>query len=316
MIPSYINLARLSKYLKRYHNNDQPAAFEYLVASVFSQIFYLPFQSKSNEDNKINHRVIWYGDVDKKRKTITKSPSGLDSICFACGFYTLIESTLRGNVTSQWQKEFIQSLKHYDDFVKDRNADKKDVYLALIAPTFHKDTYTGFKQKANEGYNLILLESSSLAKVAEISKIVFTIRHLDLRVLLNKFVKNLCESTSFDKLKGEFNKSISEWGKHVFKNEKTVFFGLKAYEAMKKTDRIIVGISDILLNLHKDSKFKHYLKIFGGGDLTSYVKDGLLSEKLACLIETPDEDYFCMVNSADFKERGRRLIKEVEKING
>jgi len=315
MIPSYINLARLSKYLKRYHNNDQPAAFEYLVASVFSQIFYLPFQSKSNEDNNINHRVIWYGDVDKKRKTITKSPSGPDSICFAYGFYILIESTLRGDVAEQWRREFVESLKHYDNFVKNVNPDKKDVYLVLVAPTFHKDTYTGFKQKANEGYNIILLEGSSLAKIGEISKIAFTIRHLDLRQLFTDIVSVLRESTSFDRFKDHLNKSISEWREDVFKKERTIFFGLKSYEAMKKIGRSIVGTSEILSNLYKDSKFNHYIKILGIGDLTPYVREGLLSERLARLVNTPEEDFFCRVNNSDFKARGLRLIKAVERIN-
>lgn len=315
MGPSHSNLINLQRYLGRYPQHDQPAAFEYLVANTVSQIFYLPFQSKDNEDNTVSHRVIWYGSINKKTKIISKSPSGPDSICFGYGFDVLIESTLRDG-TNQWRKEFIESLKHYDNFVRNKGIDKKDVYLTLIVRKLHKDTYMGFKEKAKDGYNIIILEGSSLAKIGNISKMLFTVRHLDIRQLFNDLVKKLRESTSFDKFRDESNKSIYEWEKDVLKREKTVFFGLKSYEAIKKVGKNIVGTSDILLNLHKDSKFNRYIKILGGGDLTSYIREGLLSERLAYLISTPDEDLFCRVNSADFKSRGLRLIKTVEEIYG
>jgi hypothetical protein len=110
------------------------------------------------------------------------------------------------------------------------------------------------------------------------------------------------------------NKSISEWQKDVLKREKTVFFGLKSYEAMRKVGRNIVGTSEILLNLNKDSRLNRYVQILGG-DLTTYIKESLLSEKLAYLVTTPDEDCFCKVNCTDYKARGLRLIKEVEDLN-
>jgi hypothetical protein len=287
-----------------------------LVSSAFSRIFYLPFQTGDKEDQNVSHRVIWYGTVNENSKTFSLSPSGPDSICFAYGFCILIEATLRGNVRDQWRREFVESLKHYDDFIRDNNKEKRDVYLILVAPEFNKDTYAGFQQKAREGYNIVLLESSCIAKIGEISKISFTVGHLDLRILFNKLVKKFRESTSFDKLKIEFSKSISEWGKDVFKNEKPVFFGLKAFEAMKKINRNVVGISEILLKLNRDNQFKSYMKVLGGGDLTSYIKDGLLYVKLACLVETPDEDHFCRTNSLDFEARGLKLIEKVKGING
>ena len=144
----------------------------------------------------------------------------------------------------------------------------------------------------------------------------FTVRHLDLRLLFNDIVRVLRDSTSFNRFRRELTKSISEWQKDVLKKEKTIFFGLKSYEAMKKVGRSIVGTSDILLNLYKDRKFNRYIEIIGGGDLAYYIKEGLLSERLACLITTPVEDCFCKVNKADYSARALRLIKEVEEANG
>ncbi len=186
--------------------------------------------------------------------------------------------------------------------------------MTLVTPELNKDTYTGFKQKANEGYNIILLEGSSLANIGNITQMIFTVRHLDLRQLFNDLVKKLRESSSFDRFRDELSRSISEWEKDALNREKTVFFGLKSYEAMKMAGRNIVGTSEILSNIRKDRNFKHYIKILGGEDLTSYIKDGLLSERLACLITTPYEDLFCRVNSGDFKARGQRLIGAVEEL--
>jgi len=315
MLPSPSNLTKFRGYLRRYAQNDQPAAFEYLVAGTISQIFFLPFQSKDNENNSVKHRVIWGGSINRRSKTISKSPSGPDAICFAYGFYVLIESTLRTGA-NQWRKEFVESLNHYDQFVTDEHVDKKDTFLIIIAPKIHKDTYTGFKQKACEGYNIIVLENSHLAKIGNCSGMISTIRHLDLRQLFTDLVKILRDSASFEQFRDNLNKTINKWQGDVLNREKTVFFGLKAYEAMKKVGRNIVGTSDILLNLDKDRQFNYYLKIIGGGDVTRYIRDGLLSEKLAFLITTPDEDLFCKVNAIDFKERGLRLIKAVEELNG
>jgi len=312
MLPSPSNLTNFQRYLKRFAQNDQPAAFEYLIAATISQIFFLPFQSKDNEDNTIKYRVIWGGNINKKSKAISKSPSGPDVICFAYGFYILIESTLRKDA-NQWRKEFVESLRHYEDFTK--NVDKKEVYLVITAPRIHKDTYMGFKQKACEEYNIVVLENSHLANIGNCSCMVPTIRHLDLHQLFTDLVKVLRESVSFDKIGNELNKTISKWQSDVLKREKNVFFGLKAYEAMKKVPNNTVGTSDILLNLKKDRKFKNYLHILGETDVTSYIKDGLLSEKLALLVPTPYEDLFCKVNAIDFKARGLRLIKAVEEIH-
>ena len=320
MLPSLSNLINLKQYLKRY-SKYQPAAFEYLVASAFSQIFHLPFQSKDNEDNTVNHRVIWYGSVNKKSKTISKSPSGPDSICFAYGFYVLIESTLRDGA-NQWRKEFIESLKHYDDFVGAKNADRKDVYLILTTRKLHKDTFTGFQQKVKEGYNIILLETSFLAKIGNIAHAVFTVKHSDLRQLFNAIVKVLRESTSFGKFRGNLNQGISEWQKDVHKAGKMTFIGVKSYEAICKAvyqkGRANLSVGEIFRRLLKDPIVKDYFEIIDDKPLISYIEQSLVDQGLGVVVgeSSQTEPLFEPVHSADFKGRGLRLIKTVEGING
>lgn len=316
-LPSCTNLINLDRYKKRYAQKYQPAAFEYLVASAFSQILYLPLQTKDSDNNSIKHRVIWYGSIDQKKKIISKSPSGPDCICFGYGFYMLVECTLLKGA-DQWRREFVVSLKHYNDFMKVESIDKKDIYLVIIAPKIHEDTYTGFKQKVIEGLNIILLEPTHLAKICDISKIILVIRQLDMRCLFNELIEELRESTSLNSFRSDLRKSIDRWGKKMLKTAKTVFFGLRAYEAMKKverrTGRSTIGTSEIVSEFHKDRKLKDCIKILGGEDLVSFIKEGLLSERLAYLIPTSYESLFCIVNRIDFTAIGLRLIRAVRKI--
>lgn len=316
-IPAVSNLAKakLRTYLDRYASSEQPAAFEFLSAIAFHRIFYLPLQLKDTEDQSVKYYVIWNGNFDKKNKKLCPSASGPDSICYAYGFYVLIENTLRGNVANQWRKEFVESISHYDNFVSTRSVEKKDVFLALIAPDFHKNTYTGFKQKAIEGYNILMLDSSVLAKISGICNNITTLRHLDLVHLARCAVKKFAESASLASFRKDLSKSIENWELDLLKQEKTVYFGLKAYETMKKIGRRVVGASDILLKLERDRNFERYLRKLGGGDLSVHIKKGLISERLARLVETPHEDVFCVVNGIDFKARGLRLIESVESIN-
>ncbi len=316
-LPAESNLAKakLRAYLDRYKVSEQPAAFEFLAAIAFHRIFHLPLQLENIEDESVKHYVIWNGRFDKINRRFCPSPSGPDSICYAYGFYVLIENTLRGNVANQWRKEFVESITHYDNFVTTRAVERRDVFLALIAPEFHKNTYTGFKQKAIEGYNILMLDSSTLAEISSICESITTLRHLDLLHLVRSMVKKFKESGSLASFRKDLNRCIADWELDLLRQEKTVYFGLKAYEAMKKIGRNVVGISDIMLKLERDSAFERYLSILGGGILADYIKEGLIRERLARIVETPVEDIFCVVNGTDFRARGLRLIESVESIN-
>lgn len=308
-LPAYSNLINYKGFLQRYPQRQQPAAFEYLSASSFGKIFNVPFQSKDNEDNTVKYRAFWNGCVS----AMTQSPSGVDSICYAFGFYALIESTLRLGL-NQWRKEFNESISHYDDFIANNQVKKEDVYLIMIAPKLHTATYECFKQKVKEEYNFIVLESTCVAKIGDTVKIVPTVRHLDLRQLFRRMTNVLKDSISFKKFKIELNKCITDWHNNILKRERTVFFGLRAYEAIKRIGKKTVGVSDILANLNKDKSFNYYMNKLGGDEI-SHIREGLLYQGLACWIETPYEDFFCRVDKIDFTARTKRLITAVEKID-
>jgi hypothetical protein len=319
MLPSYTNLTRLKQYLKRFPGKDQPAAFEYLVGSTFNQIFYLPFQSKDNEDNSVSHRVIWYGSIDRKRKTISCSPSGPDSICFAYGYYILIETTLRGDVANQWRREFVESLKHCDDFIKNKKVDNKDVYLILIAPKLHKDTYVGYQQKAKEGRSIIILESASLVRIGNALRIISAVRHIDIRQLLNDIIKIFRDSTSLKEFRYDLNRSISNWQKDILKAGKSLFIGFRAYKVMCQINRTNISVGEIYRRLLKDSIVREFFKVIDNKLSILDIEKSIIDHGFAIIVGhtiKDDEPLFESVHSIDFKAKEERLIKEVEKIYG
>jgi len=314
-LPAISNLSRLRQYLDRYPIRIQPGAFEFLVTSAFARGFHLPFKTQTTDDCSIAHKVVWYGEVDYKNNIFTLAPSGPDGACFSYGYNLLIESTLRGDVSNQWRKEFIESLNHYDNFVTQHRVEQNDVYLALVAPEFHKSTYTGFKQKASEGYNIIMLECQNLSKICNICACVQTLRHLDLRCLFRMIISKLRESGSHANFRKDVRRYIDDWEIELLRQERTVFFGLKSYEAMKKAGRNIVGASEIMLKLHRDAHFERCIRKLGGGNLAQYIREGLLKERLARIVEAPNEDLFCRVDGDDFKARGLRMIKAVKNLD-
>jgi len=308
MFPSFNDLLRYKAFIAGF--NKESAAFEYLISSVFSQIFYLPFRcSKKSRKNSLT----WHGEILSKNQ-LSNSPSGPDASCCAYGFNILIEATLRTEA-NQWRREFMECLKHYDKFVRTKKICRENVYLILVAPKLHADTYDGFKQKVSN-YNLILLSLPWLTQLWETILMVPTIRHIDFRTIFMGMVKQLHDSPNFRKYQEAITTKIAIWQEEVLNNEKEVFFALRAYEAMKKTGGNVVSMAQVLYNLRRDDIFNRYWTMMGKKDLTSIIKDYLLSEKMAVIGPFPDDEtYFCRVNALDFRRRSERVIKSVEEIN-
>jgi hypothetical protein len=279
------------------------------------RLFDVPLQFANTDDPSVKYRMLWNGRFDESTSVFQGSPSGVDSMCFAYGFCVLVENTLRGNVGNQWRHEFVESIDHYDAFVERDSLEKKDVYLLFVAPEFHRSTYTGFRQKAVEGYGVILLDSLCLWRWCNICQTLATYRHMDLRQLLKNMVETFRASSSLPSFRKDLKGCMANWETDLLKQEKTAYFGLKSYEAMRAGGRRIVGPADIMLKLKRDKDFERYYKKLGG-DLTQLIRDGLVSERLAKVIPTPDEDLFCCVECCDFKARGLRLIRAVEAVEG
>lgn len=306
------NLRHHSQYLGQFPHYEQSAHFEHLIAQVFACLLYLPLYTSDNDDANVSHRVTWLGSIE----SIATAPPGPDAVAYAYEYCMLIEATLKRG-TTQWAQEFAPCIRHYEDFVEQEELNQEDTYLILIAPEFHPDTYRSIRQKDIEGFNFVLLEISALVKILDTSILAFTIRHLDLRDLCHALQECCKHSSTIEDFLRRSDDSISRWQEEVLELEKTVFLGVKSYEAMRKIGRKSVGVSEIFQKLRWHPTVKHYIRIMGGRLTSHEIEESLLSESLGYQAgRTYDgELLFCPVPLIEFQSRAGRLVRTVEKIN-
>jgi len=309
------NLKDIDQYLAQFHQSQQSMYFEQLIAEAFSYILYLPYFTSDNENTNNLHRVTWQGSVN----SVYRSPRGKpDAIAYCYDFNLIIEATKNTGV-NQWAKEFAQAIRHCQDFCSQACIQQKDTIVLLICTKLHRDTYISIKNNPKREYKLIPIEASGLFKILETSILAFTMRHLELRRLLNQISEYIKSSSSLDDFQSAEHKLISNWQENVLKVEKNTFVGIKSYEAMCQTGRTNVSAGDILSILIKNPIVHQYFEIIHDKPSVSYIEEGLLGQSLGILIGKTlkdEEPLFEPVHSADFKARGKRLIEEAEKIYG
>lgn len=315
-----ISSRTILRLLKKLDQAQQSAYFEQLVAQAFSRILYLPFYSSDNDDASISHRVAWLGsekNLSRDPQNANAPPNNPDAIAYAYKFYVLIESTLRTGA-NQWTREFAQSLRHCDDFVSCTGAQPNEVYIVLVAPELHIDTYRSIRQNPRPGFNFIPLEVPALAKILETSILAFTMRHLELRRLLNQFPECIRNSSSLRDLHKLLKNLIKGWRQDVLKLEKDAFIGVKSYKVMKEIGGTHIGVSEILQKLQGHPIVLQYLNIIDDRLSVDEIRDILIQQSLVSRLSPTieGEEIFEPVPSLDFKARELRLIRAVEEING
>ncbi len=304
------NLKSMKQYLLAFSQEKQPAYFEHLIVQAFGHILHLPFYTTDNDDSSVSHRVVWLGSLTN----MSKAPPGPDGIAYAYDFYVLIEVTLKQG-SGQWRQEFSQCLRHCDDFIKQNNLQAKDVYVILITPKLHVDTYRGIRRSPRDEFNFIALEAVSLEKILETSILAHTIRHLELRRFFSEFPEFLQPSLIKEFLE-KLGAGIIDWQKSVLRAEKSCFLGIKSYEVIKKIGRNSVATAEILERLQRHPIVNHYIGIINEKITLQMISDSLNSEKLAFRVGKllDGEELFYPVPMLDFKNRIERIIKIVENI--
>ena len=303
------HLKKYDEYLNKFQQAHRSIYFEELIGHAFSHILYLPFYTSDNDNPNDSFRVIWQGSLNPP----SNSPPGPDLIAYCYDFNFLIEATLKTGA-NQWTQEFASSARHCDDFISQRGVKPNKVYILLATPKLHQDTYRSIHQHPRQEFYFIPIEVSNLAKILETSILAFTTRHLDLRKLFHKIQRSVKTSSSLRDYRKSVSELVTEWQKDVFRQEKSVFVGVKSYEAMKKINRTHVGASEILQRLQKHPFIRQYLKIIGGKLTSDIIEDSLIQQSLASRLSlTYDgEPIFGPIPYEDFKGRGLRLIEEVE----
>lgn len=308
------NLKNLNQYLAQLHRSQQSTCFERLVSEAFSNILYLPFYSSDNDVSNIPHRVTWQGSIGSVCKAPQQRP---DSIARCCNFYLLIEATLKTGA-NQWSQEFAASIRHCEDFIRESGAHANEVYIVLVTPQLHRDTYRSINRHPRQEYSFIPIETSIIAKILETSLLAFTMRHLELRRLLNQISDYIRTPSPLDAFRNTVDSLLTNWQKDVLKVEKNAFVGVKSYEAMRRINRTHIGASEILKKLQRHPIVNKYLKIIGDKLSFDIIEESLIQQSLASQLSLTyeGEKLFSPVPFADFRERGLRLIRTVEGING
>jgi len=309
------HLRNVDAYLGGFPEQERSTCFEYLTALAFSQILHLPFYSADNDDKNIEHRVTWQGS--DKGGALSKAPGGgPDSVACCYGFHLTIEAT-RKTGAGQWSGEFAQSVRHCQDFVHTSAVNPAHVYIVLVTPKLHEDTYRSLHHHPPQRGHFIPLETSCLARILDTSVLAFTMKHLELRGLFNKVPEYLSGSASLEDFRRTSEDEVRNWQKEVLRLEKSAFIGVKSYEAMRKIPRAAVAESEILQSLLRHPFVGQYLNILGEklrvGEIEKVLVGQNLGYRAGRTIQT-DEPILECVPCVDFKGRALRLVKAVESI--
>lgn len=308
------SLRRLDDYLKQFRL-EQSIYFERLTALAISRLLYLPLYTTDSDDGTVEHRVVWKGS--ERSGVLSRAPQGkADIIAYCYGFRLVVEATQKTG-SGQWAGEFAQALRHAEDFVAENSVGQTDTYVVLVAPRLHRDTYCSLRHHPPQDYKFVPLAAETLAGILETSILAFTMKHLELRGMLNKIPEWLACSTSLSDFETVLKREVEAWQVEVLKREKNAFIGVKSYEAMQRIPRPAVSVSEILKSLLRHPFVGQYMRI-AGGDLSPHeIEKILLDQSLGCragrTIQT-DEPLFECVPCMDFKGRALRLVNAVEQI--
>lgn len=306
-------LKNLNQYLANFHSSQRPTYFELLVAKALSRTMHLPFYTTNNDDSSISHRVIWLGSSNPISRALGGGP---DAISYCCNFNLVIEATANTGVR-QWAREFASSIRHFDDFCSQTGSEHSNVYVLMICPKLHRDTYRSIKSNPREECKLVPIEIDIFSKILETSILAFTIRHLEIRKLLHQINDCIKSTSSMDEFRKSMEENMSSWQTEVLKLEKSSFVGVKSYEAMRKIGRTYIGASEIVRRLQKHPVVNHYFKLMGDRIGNKIIRDSLIQESLASILSrtlADDEELFEPVPQIDFRGRCQRFIDAVVSI--
>lgn len=309
------HLKKYQQYLNQFLPGEKSAYFEKLVTEALSKILYLQFYTCDNDDDTVPHRVTWYGGVNSIH---CAPPGGPDAIAYCYDYYLIIEITRKTGVR-QWTQEFASSIRHCDDFCNQNNIDYNDIYILLICPEIFRDTYLSIKSYigSHPSYRIILLNVDELVKILNTSILAFTFKQLELLILFNEVTDCINDSQSIGDFYELMDKSINEWQMGVLKREKSVYIGVKSYEAMLKIGNNFIGLSEIFQKLQKHPYVLQYLKIIKERLTINAIKENLIQQSLAYYLGKTirnNEPIFEPVPYEDFESRSLRLINLVKGI--
>jgi hypothetical protein len=306
------HLRNIEKYLGQFRYSES-VHFENIIGLALSKALYLPFYTRENDDENVLHKVVWQGS--DQSGSLVKAPAGKSDIIAYCYSFFLVVEVTRKTGSGQWTDEFAQAVRHCSDFVRTNGIEPNKVYIILITTKLHKDTYFSLRNYPGRKYRFVPIETDVLIRILQTAIMALTIRHFELRTILNKIPECLKNSSSLSNFRIILNEELENWQKQVLRREKRAFIGIKSYEAMRRNPRTAVAVSEILQKLLRHPFVGQYLKILEEELNPSEIEKALIEESLCCCagktIQT-DEFLFECVPCTDFKGRGLRFINAIE----
>jgi hypothetical protein len=287
--------------------------FEWLVAQAFANSLHVPVFDSEHDDPNVHPRVTWLG----KCSDMTPAPQGApDAIVRAHEFFVLVEPTLKTG-SKQWSQEFGPCVDHYEQFASDEQVSEGDVYIALVTSQLHEHTYNSICHAPIKA-NFVLLELPDLTTVLETIMLAPYAKHAHLRKLFNGVLKDLQKSSCLTDFRSRKQARVAEWQKDVLNNEKSIFLGIKAYQAIRQMGKRAAAEVDILGILQQDAAVQRYEELVGKLFTLDDIGNSLVSQNLAsCVSEELYQDRFISVIPVpDYKATANRIQRALEEING
>ncbi|MBM4094388.1 MAG: AlwI family type II restriction endonuclease [Planctomycetes bacterium] len=299
-------------YLNQYEKDLRPVFFEELAVMSFAGLLHLPFYDAQTDDLGQPLRATWRGSRRDKQHAPGNASDGL---IHAVGYSILVEATL-SRKSDQWKREFAAAIRHAKAEEDALQAGPQDVYCALVAPEISDDTFESIRShNERAGCKLIPLELQALAQALETSAMAFTLRHADVRRLFIRLVDCIKECPDTDAWRKETTNCLSNWQREVLKHEKSTMLAIKSYEAIIRSGRKQVAMSDILVALNSDRTILSYFEAIQESFYDQIVEQSLLQESLVVetsKLDLTGERFLVPISLADFCSRCDRRRKAIE----
>jgi len=143
-------------------------------------------------------------------------------------------------------------------------------------------------------------------------------KHAHLRRLFNGLLEDLHNSSSLSDLRNRNRDRLAAWQKDVLKGERSVFLGIKAYQAIQQMKKRSVAEVDVLKVLQDDAPVRRYEELVGELFTLDDIGNSLVSQNLASDVreELYQDRFISVIPVSDFKAAAERIQRALEGING
>lgn len=304
------NIRNINAYVTNFPHEQRSAAVELLFSKALSFVFHLPFYTSENNDQNILNKVVWNGHDETA--PVCGANTGADTIVFARDFDILVEIT-RLTGANQWKREFAPALRHMNEYLTQTGKSKDSVYLLLIAPEIHVDTFNSIRQKQIEENNIITMTFDNVEKIAEVCSLTVGLRHVDLKNLFGVLADNIRKIHELQEYVTKDKEIILEWQRDFLRYSRLAFLGTKGYKVFKKKQAKILTASDIVTELNTQKDVQSYFKILGGLPKRTDVVDGLLVFGFGCQQGLLEHDPILSIASQlDIQKRMEEILENIK----